>query len=209
LKALTNAKPAVADYLFTTKHPEIGTFYFEGVSAQIVDDPSVGGESFDIGLANNADCLLVVVNNLGELEEIEEFMKRSRSKRIVVVNKGDMLSEGDLRKMKARLKSKRIDGVIVSAERGYGLDELRQRLFSETGMIRVYMREPGSKKAKDKPMVLREGSTVKDVAEHILKGFSKSVKETRITGPSSKFPNQRVGLSHVMKDKDAIEFHTK
>ena len=34
------------------------------------------------------------------------------------------------------------------------------------------------------------------------------VKEIRITGPSSKFPNQRVGLSHILKDKDIIEFHT-
>ena len=54
-----------------------------------------------------------------------------------------------------------------------------------------------------------EGSTVKDIAEKILHGLSKQVKETRITGPSSKFPNQKTGLDHVLKDKDIVEFHTR
>ncbi len=49
----------------------------------------------------------------------------------------------------------------------------------------------------------------RDAAEEILKGFSKRVKDTKITGPSGKFKNQRVGLSHVLKDLDVVEFHTR
>jgi thiamine-monophosphate kinase len=37
---------------------------------------------------------------------------------------------------------------------------------------------------------------------------TKKVKETKITGPSSKFSNQKVGLEHVLKDKDIVEFKT-
>ena len=209
LGILTNAKPMIADYQYTTKRPEVGTFYFEGVHAQIVDDPSVGGGNFDVGLVNNADCLLIVVEDLEDLGEIEEFIKRSKAKRIVVVSKADMLSDSELKKLRAKMKSKRIDGVIVSARSGEGIEELRQRLFKETGMIRIYMKEPRLKIAKEKPMVLREGSTVKDVAENILKGFSRNVREIKITGPSGKFPNQRVGLNHEVKDKDVVEFHTR
>ncbi|MBU1989046.1 MAG: TGS domain-containing protein, partial [Nanoarchaeota archaeon] len=87
------------------------------------------------------------------------------------------------------------------------LDELRSKLFQETGMIRIFMKEP-HKPASPKPLVLKTGATVRDVAESILKGFSKQVKETRVTGPSSKFPNQKVGLTHKVKDKDVVEFHT-
>ena len=58
-------------------------------------------------------------------------------------------------------------------------------------------------------MVLKDGSTVRDVAEGIYKGFSLKVKETRLTGPSGKFPNQKVGLNHEVKDKDVVEFHCR
>jgi hypothetical protein len=74
-------------------------------------------------------------------------------------------------------------------------------------VIRVYTKEPG-KSPSPIPVILKEGSTVRDVAESILKGFSQRVKETKITGPSSKFPNQIVGLNHVLKDKDIVEFKT-
>jgi ribosome-interacting GTPase 1 len=57
-------------------------------------------------------------------------------------------------------------------------------------------------------MVMHLNSTLKDVAEKIYKGFSLKVKEAKVTGPSSKFPNQKIGLSHVLKDKDIVEFHT-
>jgi ribosome-interacting GTPase 1 len=54
--------------------------------------------------------------------------------------------------------------------------------------------------------VLNENSTVKDVAEKIFHGLSRNVKETRVTGPSSKFPNQKVSLEHTLKDRDIVEF---
>jgi ribosome-interacting GTPase 1 len=43
-------------------------------------------------------------------------------------------------------------------------------------------------------------------AEEIYKGFHRQVKETRLTGPSGKFSNQRVGLTHKLKDMDVLEF---
>ena len=73
--------------------------------------------------------------------------------------------------------------------------------------IRIYTKEPGKQQTYE-PILLPKNSTVYTVAEKILKGFSKKVKETRITGPSSKFANQKVGLSHVLKDLDVVEFHT-
>ena len=74
--------------------------------------------------------------------------------------------------------------------------------------MRIYAKEPGKEKAK-KPIILNPESTIKDVAEKILKGFSSKIKETRIWGPSSKYPGQVVGLSHIMKDMDVVEFKTK
>ena len=37
----------------------------------------------------------------------------------------------------------------------------------------------------------------------------KNVKYAKLWGPSSKFPGQRVGLKHTVKDKDIVEFITE
>ena len=55
---------------------------------------------------------------------------------------------------------------------------------------------------------MKPNSNIKDVAEKILHGYSKKVKYAKITGPSSKFSNQRVGLKHKVKDRDVVEFFT-
>jgi ribosome-interacting GTPase 1 len=84
---------------------------------------------------------------------------------------------------------------------------LKEKIFKSFNKIRVYTKEPGKKKT-DRPIILKPDSTVKDVAEKILHGFSHRIKESRVTGPSGKFPNQKVGLQHKLKDLDTVEFKT-
>ena len=55
---------------------------------------------------------------------------------------------------------------------------------------------------------MKKDSTVYDISEKILKGFSKKIKETKIWGPSSKFAGQKIGLKHKLKDLDVVEFRT-
>jgi len=52
-------------------------------------------------------------------------------------------------------------------------------------------------------------SLVEDVAKIIFKGNLKVIKKVRIWGPSSKFGGQEVGIKHVLKDKDIVEFSTR
>lgn len=208
LAKLTNARPLIAEHAFSTFQPELGTFEFQGLKAQIIDQPSLGNENFDIGLVNNADCLIYVIENFDEIDKISSLVPRARGEKIIAFNKSDILNENEKRKVLATIKSKRLNGVLVSAITGENLLELKQKLFNKTGLIRIYMKEP-DKPASPVPMVMPPESTVKDVAERILKGFANKVKETKITGPSSKFPNQKVGLSHKLKDLDVIEFHTR
>ena len=88
------------------------------------------------------------------------------------------------------------------------MEELKDKLFQSFGKIRIYTKEPGKEKTK-MAIILEPGATIKDVAEKILKGFSQKVQETKIWGPSSKFPSQKVGLQHKLKDLDVVEFKTK
>jgi ribosome-interacting GTPase 1 len=89
-----------------------------------------------------------------------------------------------------------------------GLDELKEKLFKSFEKLRIFTKEPGKEKSKI-PIILEPGATAKDVAEKISKGFSQKVRETKIWGPSSKFPGQTFGLNHKLKDLDVIEFKTR
>ncbi len=208
LSTLTNATPKISPNSFTTKSPCIGSFYYDNVKAQIVDIPSIGSEFFDIGIINTADCLLIVLDSMLDLQKIIPYTSRSYAKQIVVVNKADLLSSEELRKLEATLRSKYPGAIAISTINNYNIDKLKALMISKMEIIRVYTKEPGKPYSKI-PVVLPKNSTVKDVAESILKGFSAKVKETRLTGPSSKFPNQKIGLSHILKDLDIVEFHTK
>jgi len=207
LARLTNASPKIAEYEFSTKKPHLGILFFEGASIQLIDLPPIESEYFERGIANTSDTLLIAATSLEQIPEIEKELDRATKKRIIIFTKSDLLTEEEKRKINATLCSKRYNFVIASSQTGEGIDEIKNKLFQSFEKIRVYTKEPGKEKSK-KPIVLGKESIAKDVAEKILKGFSKKVKETKIWGPSSKFPGQKVGLNHRLMDLDVVEFKT-
>ena len=128
--------------------------------------------------------------------------------KIIIINKSDLLTDNQLRKLQETIKSKKVKGIIISAKTNYNIERLKQIMLEQMDVIRVFTKEPGKVKSPY-PITLPKNSSVKDVAESIRKGFSLQVKGTKLTGPSSKFSNQKVGLSHVLKDLDIVEFHTR
>ncbi len=211
LSVLTNAKPKIAipEAKFTTTKPIIGMMDFNSASIQLIETPAIDSEFYDKGLVHNADSVLILITNLNELKEIEEKIKTS-GKKLIIFNKIDLLSETEKRKLEATLKSKykNYEFTMISCETCEGLPELKEKIFKSFNKIRVYTKEPGKQKSQN-PIILEPETNVKEVAEKILKGFSEKVKETKIWGPSSKFPGQIVGLKHKLKDLDVVEFKTR
>jgi len=208
LSRLTNAAPIVSSSPFTTKEPNVGTMNYQGVHSQIVDLPAVLGKDFDMSILHTADLILVVLEKIEDLVLFEKTLEHCRGGKIILINKIDLWDSNELRRLDSKLKSKKIDFMLVSALKNIGINELKARIFGMMRVIRVFTKEPG-KPASSQPIVLSEGSSVKDAAESIYKGFSKIIVETKLTGPSGKFANQRVGLNHVLKDKDVLEFKTR
>lgn len=214
LNALTNASPKMSLNNFTTTESLIGMMPYSGTQIQLIEIPAIESENFDKGLANNADTILILITNLNEIKEIENKIEKSKGKRIIVFNKSDLLDENQKRKIFATLQSKKYNFIMISSIKeiqNNTLEELKKKLFESFEILRIFTKEPGKDldKSKQKPMILKPNSTVGNVAEKILKGFSKKVKETRIWGPSSKFGGQKVGLNHKLKDLDIVEFKTK
>ena len=207
LKILTNSEPQIADYEFTTKKPVLGTIYYENTNIQLIEIPAIESEFYAKGIVHTADTVLILITLLKDIEEIYAKL-RTEGKKIIVFNKIDLLGENEKRKISATLQSKKYDFVIISTKTLEGIEELKEKLFQSFKKIRIYTKEPGKEKSP-RPIIMDPNSTTKDVAEKILKGFSKKVRETKIWGPSSKFPGQKVGLSHKLKDLDVVEFRTK
>ncbi len=208
LSLLTNARPEIADYGFTTKMPVVGMMDYKGVSIQLIEVPAIESEYYDRGVVNSADSVIMLITALEQIKEIENMTEKAHGKRIIVFSKTDLLSDNEKRKIFATLQSKKYNFILISVKTKEGINELKEKLFKSFGKIRVYTKEPGKIKS-NKPIILAPESNVKDVAEKILKGFSSKVRETRIWGPSSKYPGQVVGLAHKMKDLDVVEFKTR
>jgi uncharacterized protein len=207
LSALTNANPEVADYRFTTKEPLVAILKYGGTNIQIIENPAINSPYYDLGIPHTADILLLTVENIKEIPEILEETSKHPGKKIVVFTKSDKLSNEQKRKISETLRSKKIDFVIISVEKEEGIEELKEKIFSNFGKIRIFTKEPGKEPDRNRPLILLPNSTVKIAAEKVLKKGIK-LKEARITGPSSKFPNQKVGPSHTLKDLDIVEFRT-
>jgi len=126
---------------------------------------------------------------------------------IVLVNKIDA---GDERVVEYLRKNTDVEGSMlgVSALTGLGLGKLGELIFKELEIIRVYTKSPTSG-VSDKPLILRRGATVLDVAKRIHKDFVENFHYARVWGPSSKYPGERVGLDHILMDKDIVEIHLK
>ncbi len=204
LNLLTNASPKIAPYEFTTKKPIVGMINYKGTSIQLIEIPAIGSEYYDKGLVNTADVILILVTKLEEIEKIERSLDRVRGKKIIVFN---TQNSDDKRKIYATLQSKRYNFVVISTKTSENLEELKNKLFHSFSKIRIYVKEPGKEKS-EKPLILEEGVSIRDVGKKILKNID-YIKETKIWGPSSKFPGQKVGFNHVLKDLDVVEFKTK
>tara|TARA_Y100000310_G_C20623922_1_gene784819 strand:+ start:274 stop:1179 length:906 start_codon:yes stop_codon:yes gene_type:complete len=207
LSTITNAKPIIADYEFTTKQPILGNLVYKNISFQIIDMPAINHETFEQGLANTADILLIIITSLEELKEIEPFLIKSLGKKIIIYNKSDLLTKNEKRKLEATLKTKKYNFIILSTKTKSGVDNLKQKLIEQAGVIRIYTKQPHKPHDPD-PIIVKPETTIQQLGEKVLKKGIK-IKEIRITGPSSKFPNQKIGLKHKLKDKDIVEFHTK
>ena len=208
LKALTNTNPKIASYGFTTTEPEIGTLNYQNCHTQIVDLPPIASLNFDHGIVNNADTIIIVVEKIHEIESVFQYLRNKKAKKIIVFNKIDQYDSDTLRRITETLKTKKYNFVLVSTKTDQGIDELKEKIFKSFDIMRIYTRQPG-KKEDSVPVIMQPNSTLEQVAEKLLHGYSKKIKYAKIWGPSSKFSGQQIGLKHVVKDKDIIEFYTE
>ncbi len=118
-----------------------------------------------------------------------------------VINKVDSLHDKELTELKEELRV--WEPIFISVKEGYGIDRLKQRIFDSLDFMRIYLR-PQGEKGDDEPLIVKRGATVKDICVKLHSDFKERFRYARIWGPSSRFPQQQVGLDHVLEEGDTV-----
>ena len=149
VSSLSNAKPKIANYPFTTMEPSLGIVgYRDNKSFVMADIPGIiegASEGKGLGLRflrhieRNSLLLFMVPGDTDDikreyeilLNELQQFNPEMLDKhRVLAVTKCDLLDEELIEMLKETLPSD-LPVVFISAVSGYGLDELKDVLWSE------------------------------------------------------------------------------
>ena len=126
---------------------------------------------------------------------------------ITVINKIDIADPEHLEKIRERMAD--YNPIYLSAEKGTGIEELKERIFTTLNFIRVYLRPRGGEPDFDEPLIVRDGTAVGDVCDMLHRDFRRNFRYANVWGHSARFPGQVVGVNHKLKDEDILTIVTR
>ncbi|MBS3090774.1 TGS domain-containing protein [Candidatus Pacearchaeota archaeon] len=181
LNKLTNVHAAISEFPYTTKMPEIGALDYHGVKLQVIEIPAIR-------------------ENFSEIENGTAFLSIMRQADLLILlfrnDKEKALIENELKKTGIKTPE-----IIYSNQKS-----LADEIWKNLNLVKVYTKHPG-RKPDAEPLVLKNNSTIKDMAEHVHKDFVKRFKFARVYGKSVKFNGIKVGINHILEDDDVVELH--
>lgn len=230
VSTLTNAKPEVADYPFTTWKPTPGMMRYENVQFQLIDTPPTNREFIEpelIELIRRADLILIVVDiradPLTQLNGVADLLienriiphhlsrqqengERGMSAKLVLViaNKYDDEETDENFEIFKTLLEQDWPILAVSSKTGRNLDELKKSIFELLDIIRVYSKAPGKEPDLQSPFILNRGCTVEEFAGKVHQDFYENLKSARLWG-SVEHDGILVGRDYVLQDGDIVE----
>jgi len=208
LSKITNAKPLIAPYEYTTQKPEIGTLNYEGIILQVIEIPAIFS-----GFTSSTNGPMYF-----------SFIRDSNL--AVIVLDGSKNPEADLKIIEKEFRDHRLklgkeySGIncliLINKEFKYintihkvtSLEHAKDEIWKKLDLVYVFTKTPG-KKADYPPVALKKGSTVQDLALTVHKDFIKNFKNARIWGKNVKHQGSNIGLNYILNDGDIIEFHLK
>jgi ribosome-interacting GTPase 1 len=231
LTRLTKASPAVAPYPFTTREPVPGMMEFEDIRVQLVDLPPITAdhyEHFITEITRAADAAVLFLDLADDdgpaaTQAVIDRLKLVRRelvgssisdddptiyhlKTLLVFNKSDDEAADIRLEIAKEWLSTRFPHLVISAEQGTGLAELRRGIYELLGVMRIYTKQPGKPPDMTSPFTCPIGSTVAEMAGRVHQDFEEGLKSARVWG-SGVHDGQTVGRDHVLHDKDVVELH--
>lgn len=147
----------------------------------------------------------VIIREKLDLDRFIDGLMRNRKyvPAITTVNKADMLTKEERKEYEEEYD------LLMSAETGEGMEELKDQIFEGLSLVRIYMKEKGKDVDKDDPLIMTEGATVEDALEELPGDMKDRFKDAKVTGDSAKFPKQKVGMEHELEDEDILQLNLR
>lgn len=233
LASLTNAKPEVAAYPFTTREPMPGMMKWQDVFVQLVDTPPVTDqhlEGYLPGLVRAADLVLLCFDGSSDdapdqtaavikkfadrktlLDSHSGFAEEDYSvvhiKSLLIVTHGRDHGVYDRLDFFAEIVPTRYAIHTIELDDTSQVAALGGTVYAALGVMRVYTKPPGKKADMAAPFSLPIGGTVEDLANRVHKELAAKLKFAKLWG-AGVHDGQSVGPEHVLADGDVVELHS-
>lgn len=120
---------------------------------------------------------------------------------ITVLNKIDLVNQKYVDEVKTRIGG----GIIpVSADQNVNLEELKKAVYDNLKLIKVYLKPRNGSPDFEEPLIVTAGSTISDVCNKIHRKVAGEAKYALVSGNSVRFSPQRVGMDHIVEDRDIV-----
>jgi ribosome-interacting GTPase 1 len=129
-----------------------------------------------------------------------------RKMTLLIANKKDLDSGGENLEALKFFFEGHFTIVPVSSAEGDGIEDLKKKIFSLLHVIRVYSKAPGKKPDHDEPFVLREGTTLIEMARAVHKDFAEKLTYARLWR-GTQYTGQMVNRDFILQDEDICELH--
>ena len=232
ITALTNASPEVSEAPYTTWEPTPGMTLVDNVQIQLIDTPPLNEDFVDpemLNLVRRSDLILLMVDlqthPLQQLEDAVRILEQNRivalhrqdqytgeryatfKPMLVLVNKYDDEDCYEVYEIFCELLEEDWPLIPVSATTRRNLNPLKQAVYQELGIIRIYSKPPGKEPNLNSPFVMEKGGTVEEFARKIHQDFYENLKSARVWGEGV-YDGQTVGRDHVLHEGDIVELRT-
>jgi len=172
---------------------------------QIIDPFSSLNKEMMIEVAEELGLENAVIQFSEKINSIDQFIDALSKTRtyiplVEVVTKIDMAKKGDLRKIE--------EGIVkMSANKGIGIEEFKEKVWQGLALVRVYLKRDRNGEAdKKEPLIMKKGQTLDAVLKRVSGGMRDDVNRAYIWGENARFPGQEVSFSFPVFDEMEVWF---
>jgi small GTP-binding protein len=172
------------------------------VNLTVLDEDLVREMVREYGLINAE----VVLRQDVDEDQLIDYLQGNRRYvlALAAVNKIDLVPDEVWQPIVKELEKRGYPVIPVSASKGSNIDLLKDSIFDNLVLMRIYMRPRGGETDYEEPLIIRKGATVKDVCDTIHREIKRKFRFANVWGESAKFPGQSVGLEHILQDGDVL-----
>ncbi len=155
----------------------------------------------EMGLSN---AIIQIGEKVDSIDKLIDAMSKSIKymAAVEVVTKIDLAKNFD-----PRIIGKKDNLVLMSADKGVGLEDFKEKVWKGLGLVRVYLKKERSVEADySQPLILKNTSTLDEVLKRISNQMRDDVNKAYIWGKKARFPGQEVSFTFQVFDEMEVYF---